>query len=148
MPPSVKTLDLEESLGYIMGRVFRGLGTRINRNIAEAGYDVTCEQWCVLVNLWEKDGQSQQDLAGTTCKGKTSMTRLLDNMEKRDLVVRVPGTKDKRQKLIYLTKKGKQIQRKLLTIVDRTEQEYQRNMNAGDVARCKDVLRQMYKNME
>ena len=71
---------LEESLGYATGRAARALGTRLNRNFAEAGYDVTCEQWSVLVNLWQKNGQSQQDLAGTTCKDKTSMTRLIDNM--------------------------------------------------------------------
>ena len=58
--------------------------------LRHAGYDVTCEQWSVLVNLGKKNGQSQQELAGLICKDKTSVTRLIDNMEKHSLVVRIP----------------------------------------------------------
>ena len=139
---------LEQSLGYIMGRAARGLGTLLNRNFGEAGFDVTCEQWSVLVNLWEKNGQSQQDLAGTTCKGKTSMTRLIDNMEKHNLVVRVPSKSDKRQKLIYLTKKAQDLQGNLVAIVQQTLKDAQKNIDAKDVALCKKVLRQVYDNVK
>jgi len=140
--------NLEQSLGYIMGRAARGLGTRLNRNFAEAGFDVTCEQWSVLVNLWEKNGVSQQDLAGTTCKGKTSMTRLIDNMENHNLVVRVPSKSDKRQKLIYLTKKGQDLQEKLLRIVQQTLKDAQKNIEVNDIALCKKVLSQVYENVK
>jgi len=139
---------LEQSLGYIMGRAARGIGTRLNRNFIESGYDVTCEQWSVLMNLWEKNGQSQQDLAGTTCKNKTSMTRLIDNMEKHNLVVRVPSKSDKRQKLIYLTKKGKDLQEKLVAIVQQTLNDAQKNISAKDIALCKKVLEQVYDNVK
>ena len=89
---------LEQSLGYAMGRATRALGALVNHNFATAGYDVTCEQWSVLVNLGKKNGQSQQELAGLICKDKTSVTRLIDNMEKHSLVVRIPDKSDKRQK--------------------------------------------------
>ncbi len=136
----------EESLGYAMGRAARSLGTRLNRNFVEAGHDVTCEQWSILVNLWKKNGQSQQDLAGTTCKDKTSMTRLIDNMENHDLVVRIPNKDDKRQKLIYLTKKGLNLQSKLVKIVQKTLEEIQKNINVKDIELCKKVLHQIYEN--
>ena len=137
---------LEESLGYAAGRAARALGTRLNRNFAEAGYDVTCEQWSVLVNLWQKNGQSQQDLAGTTCKDKTSMTRLIDNMEKHSLVVRIPDKEDRRQKLIYLTKKGRDLREKLFRIVQQTLEEAQKDIPVKDIALCKKVLHQIYEN--
>lgn len=145
---TLQQYNLEESLGYIIGRAGRGLGTRLNRNFAEAGFDVTCEQWSVLVNLWQKNGQSQQDLAGTTCKAKTSMTRLIDNMEKHNLVVRIPNKSDKRQKFIYLTKKGRDLQEKLVAIVHRTLEEAQKNIKARDIALCKKVLSHVYDNVK
>src|SRR4051812_7898422 len=119
---------LEESLGYAMGRATRTLGTLVNFNFTKAGHDVTCEQWSVLVNLGKKNGQSQQDLAGLTCKDKTTMTRLIDNMEKHSLVVRIPDKDDKRQKLIYLTKKGQDLQAKLTFVIEKTLQEAQKNI--------------------
>ena len=137
---------LEESLGYIVGRAGRAIGTRLNRNFTEAGYDVTCEQWSVLMNLWQKNGQSQQDLAGTTCKDKTSMTRLIDNMEKHSLVVRIPSKDDRRQKLIYLTKKGRDLQEKLVKIVHKTLDDAQKGIPVKDLALCKRVLCGVYEN--
>src|ERR1700685_3438205 len=116
----LRKYKLEESLGYAMGRATRTLGALVNRNLARAGYDVTCEQWSVMANLGKKNGQSQQELAGLICKDKTSVTRLIDNMEKHSLVVRIPDKADRRQKLIYLTKKGKDLQEKLVVIIQQT----------------------------
>ncbi|OGX27973.1 MAG: hypothetical protein A3D10_00545 [Omnitrophica WOR_2 bacterium RIFCSPHIGHO2_02_FULL_48_11] len=138
--------NLEESLGYTMGRAARAMGTRLNRNFTDAGYDVTCEQWSVLTNLWQKNGQSQQDLAQNTCKNKTSMTRLIDNMEKHSLVVRIPSKEDKRQKLIYLTKNGRDLQARLIKVVHKTLEDAQKNISAKDVRLCKDVLCKVYEN--
>lgn len=140
--------NLENSLGYLIGRAGRALANHLNHNFVNAGHDVTCEQWAVLTNLWQKNGQSQQDLAGTTCKDKTSMTRLVDNMEKKNLVVRIPNKEDKRQKLIYLTAKGRNLRNKLFKVVQQTLDEAQRNINIKDLALCKDVLRKVYENLK
>ena len=137
---------LEESLGYAMGRATRSLGALVNRNFAQAGYDVTCEQWSVLVNLGKKNGQSQQDLAGLICKDKTSVTRLIDNMEKHSLVVRIPDKSDRRQKLIYLTKKGRDLQEKLVIVIYQTLLEAQKSIKLKDLETCKQVLHQIYEN--
>lgn len=139
---------LEESLGYVMGRATRSLGALVNRNFAAAGHDVTCEQWSVLVNLGKKNGQSQQELAGQICKDKTSVTRLIDNMEKHSLVVRIPSKDDRRQKLIYLTKKGQDLQSKLVVIIQNTLLEAQKSIKIKDIETCKSVLRQIYENIK
>ncbi len=137
---------LEQSLGYAMGRATRALGALVNHNFATAGYDVTCEQWSVLVNLGKKNGQSQQELAGLICKDKTSVTRLIDNMEKHSLVVRIPDKSDKRQKLIYLTKKGQDLQEKLVMVIQQTLEQAQNSVKAKDLETCKRVLHQIYEN--
>ncbi len=137
---------IEESLGYAMGRATRALGALVNHNFAAAGYDVTCEQWSVIVNLGKKNGLSQQELAGLTCKDKTSMTRLIDNMEKHSLVVRIPDKSDKRQKLIYLTKKGQDLQAKLVVVIKDTLEEAQKGIKIKDLETCKQVLHHIYEN--
>lgn len=138
---------LEDSLGYIVGRAARSVGGLLNRNMAAAGYDVTCEQWSVLFNLVQHDGQTQQELAGHTCKDKTSMTRLIDGMEKRDLVVRIPDKQDKRQKLIYLTHKGKKLQKELMVLVKKTLDQAEVGISSQDMRLCMDVLCKIYSNV-
>ena len=142
-----QNFSLEDSLGYIVGRAARSVGGLLNRNMALAGYDVTCEQWSVLFNLGKKNGQTQQDLAGLTCKDKTSMTRLIDGMEKHDLVVRIPDKQDKRQKLIYLTNKGKKLQSQLMTIVEATLEQAETGISAAQLKLCMDVLCKIYSNV-
>ena len=142
-----KNYKFEDSLGYVMGRAARSMGMRLNHNFTQAGHNVTCEQWGVLVNLWRRNGQSQQELAGTTCKDKTSMTRLIDGLEKRNLVVRTPDKVDRRQKLIYLTSKGKEFQQELLHIVEKTLNEAQQAIHSKDMDICKKVLCRVYENL-
>lgn len=137
----------EDSLGYVIGRSGRALANRLNHNFEKAGHDVTCEQWSILTNLWQKNGQNQKDLAGVTCKDKTSITRLIDGMEKRNLVVRTPDKTDARHKLIYLTNKGKALQQELLQLVKQTLNEAQERIPLKNLKICKDVLRQVAKNL-
>ncbi len=139
--------NLEESLGYVIGRAGRALANRLNQNFEKAGHDVTCEQWAVLMNLVRKNGQSQTELASISCKDKTSITRLLDGMEKRKLVVRTSDKNDGRHKFIYLTNKGKGLQQKLLKLVKKTLEEAQTGIDLQKLAVCKDVLRQIAQNL-
>lgn len=59
-----------------------------------------------------KDGVTQQELCNATFKDKPSMTRLIDNMERQHLVVRISDKKDRRTNLIHLTKQERNWKRK------------------------------------
>jgi len=139
--------NLEASLGYLVGRAQRALVNRLNRNFAEAGHDVTAEQWAMLLHLWQQDGQGQQQLADCACKDKTGVTRLIDGLEKRNLVLRVADQNDRRNNLIYLTNKGKTLQKELIAVAQQTLAEAQQEISSAQLKSCKNVLRQIYQNL-
>ena len=91
----------DQSLFSLIKRTSKAFRERVYQSFAEAGHDVTGEQMRILWYLWGKDGQIQQDLANVVHKDKTCITRIIDSMEKRDLVVRIPDKMDRRQNLIY-----------------------------------------------
>ncbi len=140
-------LDLGQSLFFLIKRTSRAFMRRLNRSFAEAGHDVTGEQWRTLTSLWYKDGRRQQDLADVVHKDKTSITRLLDGMEKRDLVVRIPDRLDRRQKLIYLTDKGKRLREELMQIVQRTSLGAQQGIEPEHLDVFTDVLAKIRENL-
>ena len=119
----------------------------MNQNFKKAGYDITTEQYRVLVNLWNKDGQNQQELAEATRKDKTSMTRILNRLEKRNLVVRVPNHLDNRNKLVYLTNKGKKIPEALANLAKQTLSEALVGLPEKKIEMCKDVLCEVFDNL-
>ena len=97
--------------------------------------------------LWHRDGQRQQDLADFVHKDKTSITRSIDGMEKRDLVVRIPDRLDRRQKLIYLTDKGKRLREELMQVVQKTSLEAQQGIKSEHLDVFRDVLASIRENL-
>lgn len=73
------------------------------------GFDITPEQFLVLDTLWDDGVQSQQEIADKLKKDKNSVTKLIDALEKKNLVKRTAFKQDRRQNLIHVTEAGNKI---------------------------------------
>ena len=73
----------------------------------------TIEQFSILTILWYEDGLSQQEIANRLNRDKTTLTRVINNMEKTNLVVRIADKLDRRINHIHLTHLGKELQQTL-----------------------------------
>lgn len=104
--------DLNLIFPIINGKVSMAINRMMYRNFRKEGLDITPEQWTVLAFLWKEDGVTQQTLCNSTFKDKPSMTRLIDNLTKQDLVYRNTSTSDRRSNYVYLTELGKSIKEK------------------------------------
>ena len=88
----------------------------LQRLFQQGGYDVTVDQWMILMVLWKCDGLHQQEIADAVNKDKASVTRLIHGLEKRNLVVRIAATDDRRRKRIHLTHRGHTLRTELLAL--------------------------------
>ena len=111
-----RKFKLEESLGFLANLAALELKYSLTREFKQHGHDVTAEQFAVLVSLWEKEGQAQSELAEHLAKDKTNITRILDGLERRSLIVRRPNAKDRRSYGIHLTQDGRKIKDKLIPL--------------------------------
>ncbi len=84
----------------------------LQSKLRENNIDLTFEMMQILYCLWNKDGVNQQEIANATAKDKASVTYVLDNLVKRNLVYRQEG-EDRRNKIIFLTPEGKMIRKKV-----------------------------------
>ncbi|MCF8067462.1 MAG: MarR family transcriptional regulator [Desulfobacterales bacterium] len=139
--------EIKNNLGRLVYLSFRSLTNRLNKNLSDAGYDITAEQMRMLLILWLKDGLSHQEIATILNREKTGITRLINGLEKRNLVVRIPDKSDRRQKLVYLTPKGKKLESTLLTIARKTRVEASFGINEKEMDICKQVLRKIRYNL-
>ena len=76
-------------------------------------HGLTYPQYLVLLVLWEKDAQPVNDIAKRLFLETNTVTPLLQRMEKEGVLTRKKGEKDARQMIVSLTKKGRDLQRKL-----------------------------------
>jgi len=105
---------LDENIAFLTGKATHLFYTRVSHAIREKKLNVTVEQFSVLTILWYEDGLIQQEIANRLTRDKTTLTRVINTMEKGYLVVRIPDKSDRRINRIYLTYRGKELQ-KLLT---------------------------------
>ena len=71
---------------------------------------ITYPQYLVLLVLWEKDNQPVNDIAHRLLLETNTVTPLLQRMEKLGIVSRKKGEQDKRQQIVSLTPKGREME--------------------------------------
>lgn len=138
--------DIQLIFAILNGKVSAAINRKLSRNFRQNNLDISPEQWTVLIFLWEKDGVTQQELCNATFKDKPSMTRLIDNMEKQHLVVRISDKKDRRTNLIHLTKTGREIEEKTRLIAALTLKEALYGIQLKDLEISQEVLRAIFHN--
>ena len=74
------------------------------------------------------------------------MTRLINNMEHRNLVRRDSNKSDRRVNLIHLTEVGKGLEVRMRIITSRTLKEALKNLSIEDLDICQKVLRKVFDN--
>jgi DNA-binding MarR family transcriptional regulator len=145
----MKTIFTTENLYTILsGRTHSAFNRALLNNFRQNNIPLTKEQWTVLGVLWKTDGCTQQTLAEQTSRDKPGITRLIDNLEKENLVERHPDANDKRLKLIFLTPKGKSIEKEVMTIVDQTLKDAVRDIEPERLQIVKETFLQIYNNLE
>ena len=77
---------------------------------------LTYPQYLVLLVLWEKDAQPVNDIAKRLYLETNTVTPLIQRMEKGGILTRTKGTKDARQMIVKLTKKGNGLQDQLAEV--------------------------------
>ena len=137
-----------ELYSFITGKASIAISRRLQKKFNQQELSITIEQWSILYQLWKKDGMSQQELCKTTFRDKPSVTRLVDNLEKSELVKRVASKEDRRINLIFLTEKGTKLQEQTMLIAEETLNEALESVPAESVEICKNVLKIVYDNLK
>ena len=139
--------EMGESLGFLVNRAGRAMGKMLREKFDAAGFTIPIEHWVIVAHLWEKDGRQQQELADCIFKDKGTVARAINSLQKLGLVDRRDNEEDRRYNLIFLTKKGKKLQQKLIPILLEGLAEAGSGIDEDDLVTCKKVLRQIYNNL-
>ncbi len=139
---------LNKSLGHLAARFSRFMVRRINAALSEHGLPITAEQYSLLVQLWDRNGLPQGVLADKTAKDKTTMARLAAGLESRGIIVRLPSPDDARERLVFLTDKGKELMDKATEQVRLILVDAQQGIDETELEICREVLRRACLNLQ
>jgi DNA-binding MarR family transcriptional regulator len=136
-----------ELYSFITGKASTAIARRLQKKFNSAGVNLTIEQWSVLYHLWKSDGMNQQELCNATFRDKPSITRLVDNLEKLDLVKRVSDGRDRRINKVFLTKNAEALEEKSMALAEETLNDALAGVSQEQIEMCKEVLQRVYDNL-
>ena len=113
----MKNNPREKSLGAQMAIALQLMKKKNHQAIADAGYNITMEQLVVLEILAYKGDMNMTELSHAVWKQNANITRIVDKLEKKKLVVRNAVEGDRRAILISITELGKQLFETVIPIV-------------------------------
>ena len=140
--------SIEDNVIYIVGEISRLAHKRVTHIFTANEYDVTVEQFGVLALLWYEEGVNQQHIANGLNRDKTTITRIINNMIKKSLIVKIPDQLDKRNKLIYLTEKGRSLQKDMIESTSVVYLDVIKNMSENEIKTVTVLLQKMKNNLE
>jgi len=138
----------DEYFAFLSGKATTAMSRRLQRNLKGMPCCMTAEQWTIMYHLWREEGLTQQELAHHTYRDKPSVTRLINNLEKMGLVIRVNDKQDRRSNLIYLTKEGRKLKDVGIAQAQKTLIEALDGVEAENLIIAQQILGRVYSNLK
>lgn len=111
-----------------------------------APLDVTPIQYALLKCLWTEDLQTPSQLAQTLHLDASSITGILDRLEKKGLVERVYSRQDRRSVQVHLLENGAALQKPIEDVIEEANREVLSGIGQEDYRRFRGLLETMEHN--
>ncbi|MFY0625572.1 MAG: winged helix-turn-helix transcriptional regulator [Reichenbachiella sp.] len=144
---SIETFDIDSSILPWLGKTMKALDIYISDEFAKYGIPLTKAQLILLRRLSINNGIPQNNLAFITNRDKTSLTRLINTMEKKGYVSRRIDKKDKRINLIYITKEGSDVFEKAFPILAKINGHIEKGIGSDQLLNTILTLKKISKNI-
>ena len=138
-------MELGTYLPYLVNRVGQRFISDIAPTLNEVGVDI--QSWRVLIALYQRGGQPVGALSELTSINFSTLSRVLDRMEMRDLVHRIRGS-DARSFTIELTAAGCAVTGKILPEAAALEEMATDNFSKAELATLRQLLTKLYAGLD
>ncbi len=137
----------KEAILPYLGKTNKVIHFYINEKFKDNDIDLKKEQAILLNIIHTNDGLIQNELAYFTNRDKTSLTRIIHSLEKKELVQRIPLKTDKRKNQIFLTEKGEKLMDQILPILKKAIVELEEGISKEEKELVKKILGKMRNNI-
>jgi DNA-binding MarR family transcriptional regulator len=139
--------SLDDNLIFQLGAIARKVHQHVESVFRKENLDITPEQFSLLTILWYNEGISIKELAERSQRDKTTISRVVNNMTKHDLIRRLDNVDDKRAKRIFLTDRGRNLQDQLVMLSGEIYLQELGNLSDEELDHTLEVFKKIGKNL-
>ncbi|MBQ6217691.1 MAG: MarR family transcriptional regulator [Erysipelotrichaceae bacterium] len=134
--------------GYLIGQINKLTNRRINELLKEENVrEFNGAQGTIIFVLTNEGPMPIKDIGKATGLAKTSLTSMLDRMEKQGLIEKRENENDKRSTIIALNERAKSYKEVIEKVSQRVSKEYYKGLRAKEVERFEATLQKVLKNL-
>lgn len=137
----MKKTTIKDSLGFQLQQV----SLRMMRDLQQelAAFGITAPQWNVLAALAQEKLANPSAVAEFLQADGAAVSRLLDALERKELVKRSMDPADRRAVLVELTASGQALIPKLAEIAHAIDRRYRDKLSGDDLEHLQQLLRRL-----
>jgi len=138
---------LEDVLYYLIEKTNKVVRRYSQLRFSEAGIDITVDQWLVLKKINDSERITQIELANALFKDRASITRILELLLEKRLVIKQEGA-DKRVYELSLTSNGRKFMEQAMVIVRDVRKKGMERISDREQEQLKNSLQKIIKSLE
>ena len=143
----MKTLDLKESIGLLLKTSAKTWEKAADIELRER-FGIAGAKWKVIVALSIKEGITQKHIANMVFVEAPTLVPVLDKMQKEGYLTRQADPNDRRNNLIFMTKKSKDLVDSIIDCILDIRNMGLNKISKKDMEITKKVLSQIASNTE
>ena len=143
----MKTLDLKESIGLLLKTSAKTWEKAADIELRER-FGLTGAKWKIIVALSVKEGITQKHIADMVFVEAPTLVPVIDRMEKEGYLTRQADPRDRRNNLIFMTKKSKDIMDPIIDCILEVRNMGLNKISKKEMEITKKVLAQIVSNTE
>jgi MarR family transcriptional regulator, transcriptional regulator for hemolysin len=147
MTQFVQEKNLDVAFAYQIHRSARLLRHHFIKTFKDHGIDLNPEQWGVLNKVWKNHHLNQMDLTDDFFKDKANITRILNSLMKKGLIIRERDENDRRAFRLRLSDQGIKNMEEYWTIALEVRKKVYHGLIIGDLENLKSILNKLEENL-
>lgn len=144
---TTESTNPEANLGRLMGCASRIMLRELDHCLLEADVGISSEQCILLKHIGLNEGIHQNELADRILRDKAAITRHLDLLEHKKLVVREHNPTDRRQNLLHITVAGRRLLQSVEPLIEMINRRATNGIQKKKLEHCTEVLEQVFNNL-
>ncbi|SDY30929.1 DNA-binding transcriptional regulator, MarR family [Ruminococcaceae bacterium YAD3003] len=140
---------MESRTGFLISQIKQVQSRIFQRLLQDCGVEeFNGPQGHILYVLWQKDEVPIVELSQKTGLAKNTLTAMLGRMEDAGLIERKTAESDKRQSLIVLTEKARDLQQKYDEVSQKMNEVFYKGFSGDEVLMMDSYLDRILANLE
>lgn len=139
--------QLNDIIFYHLEKAIKSYRQYAQKQIDNAGFDITIDQWLILKSIEADSTLPQQQIAAKAFKDVASITRIIELLVKKEYLIRDFHEIDRRRFRLTLTDTGKQVLKTLQPIIINNRNTALNGITQEDAEKLSALLQKIASNV-